>query len=492
MRKTETLKHATARKLAIGAAILTLGACAAPAGVSQTQRSFETAGVPSVSRSMLDLAEQLAAEGKYAAALPLYHRARDMDGGSEAAAMGYGNALLKAGRTREALAVFEAAADNFDESTAPLEGIGRAWMAMNRPATALESFEAALARDPAAVRALNGKGVALASMGRTRDAIATFEAGLRRAPDDLALKTNYGLALTLANQADLGLPMLEEAAGADDATAGNRQSLAMAYGVAGQTEDARNMAAIDLDLIEVDRQLASYRTLSALPVDQRAAAAMSALGTEKLDLEKPANRVFLEPVEAQATVRRLLAEPAAAPVPPPAPQPAPVEESLAIPPLDDNVGYAVQIAAYRHASELNPGWAMLKEKYKALIGDLEPRRSEVDFGDRDTDPKGFYYRLNAGPLSSYSAAKAICDAITAQGGDCWVRPPAPTEGRAPAAPEKARQTAKADAAAPESEAWVAVDSPAAGDSADAGTPSDAGPGSTEAPEGMAAADMQAE
>jgi len=494
-----------ARRLMAGAAVLALGACAAPAGVSQTQESLEQARVPSVSRSVLDLADQLAGEGKYAAALPLYRRAQQLDGDSEAAAMGLGNALLKTGRSAEALKVFEDAADDFSRSAAPMEGVGRAWMAMNHPTTALEAFNSALARDPGSLTALNGKGVALASLGRTDEALSVFEQGLRRAPDDIALKNNYGLALTLDNQADLGLPVLEEVVQDDDARAANRQSLAMAYGVAGQTEDARQMAAIDLDLIDVDRQIASYRTLAALPVEQRAAAAMSALGEEKLDLDKPANRVFLEPVEAQATVRRLLAKPAVAVVPEPAPEPepAPVEETMDIPPLDDNIGYAVQIAAYRHAYELNPGWEMLKEKYKDLIGNLEPRRSEVDFGDRDSDPRGFFYRLNAGPLKTYSAAKTICDAISAEGGDCWVRPPLPAEGRVPTAdtPQEdgalVPQTAAAETAeaAPESDApamkadsgevWVSIDQP---------TPEEAAaPATAEGPDGTApSADMMAD
>jgi hypothetical protein len=195
-------------------------------------------------------------------------------------------------------------------------------------------------------------------------------------------------------------------------------------------------------------------------------------------------------------VRRLLAEPAVVSAPEPAP--APVEEAMDIPPLDHNVGYAVQIAAYRHASELNPGWAMLKEKYKDLIGGLEPRRSEVDFGNRDSNPKGFFYRLNAGPLNSYKAAKAICDAISAQGGDCWVRPPLPTEGRVPAAVAKPQQdgalasrTATAQAAAPasEDEVWVAIDSPEAAGESQAQAPHT---DQMDEPDGALAADMTTE
>lgn len=440
------------QKLLMSAAILTLAACAAPAGVTETQQSLETAGVPSVSASMLALADQLAGEHKYAAALPLYKRAHELDGDSETAMVGYANALLKTGQNTEALSAFEDAIGEFPRSAAALDGMGRAWMALGRPGVALPAFEAALARDPSNTSALNGKGVALAALGRNKDAISAFEDGLKLAPDDLALKNNYGLALTLDGQSDLGLPVLKEVVLDDRARAGHRQTLAMAYGVAGQTENARQMASIDLDLIDVDSEIAKFRTLASMPADKRTAAAMTAVRDPKLDRSKPANRVFLEPVEASATVHRLLDKPAVKAEVAPPPKPAPVKETLDIPPLDDNVGYAVQIAAYRHAAELNPGWKQLKAKYQNLIGNLEPRRSEVDFGQRDTDPHGFYYRLNAGPLKTFSAAKAICDAINADGGDCWVRPPLPTEGRVPVATAPQKEDSMQQAKAPESDA----------------------------------------
>ena len=92
----------------------------------------------------------------------------------------------------------------------------------------------------------------------------------------------------------------------------------------------------------------------------------------------------------------------------------------------------MQIAAYRYGREVVKGWEELKDLYRDIIGHLEPRRSEVNFGPREeTGPKGFYYRLNAGPLSGFEEAKEICSRLIIAGGECWIRPPEPIEGKLP-------------------------------------------------------------
>jgi len=91
----------------------------------------------------------------------------------------------------------------------------------------------------------------------------------------------------------------------------------------------------------------------------------------------------------------------------------------------------LQIAAYRKKSELMPGWRKLKKKYFSIIGKLQPRRSEIDLGKAKYKggPHGFYYRLNAGPLTSLKAAEVACRKIRKEGTDCWVRVPEVAEGK---------------------------------------------------------------
>ena len=149
---------------------------------------------------------------------------------------------------------------------------------------------------------------------------------------------------------------------------------------------------------------------------------------DRYDREHPANFVVEGTDETKMdAVDRLIEKPEPEPEPVPEPEP-----EIEIPPMIEPEGWAVQIAAYRFAKEVMPGWRLLKKKYESIIGHLEPRRSEKDFGAHmEKGPKGFFFRLNAGPLESFSAALEICQKLEAAGGECWIRPPESAEGKLP-------------------------------------------------------------
>ncbi|GER06084.1 hypothetical protein JCM17843_03940 [Kordiimonadales bacterium JCM 17843] len=91
------------------------------------------------------------------------------------------------------------------------------------------------------------------------------------------------------------------------------------------------------------------------------------------------------------------------------------------------------MAAYRTKDQLIRGQKYYWDKYRIILEPLEPRRSEVDFGERKAPPGGFFYRLNAGPLRDLQQAREVCADLKAAGAPCWIRPPEPVEGRLPAA-----------------------------------------------------------
>jgi len=178
--------------------------------------------------------------------------------------------------------------------------------------------------------------------------------------------------------------------------------------------------------------------LSNLPTDDRFDSVLNQSASDMTDKTKMANEVYNDDdnkLTKAITIARLTEvppEPVAAVEP--EPEPAPVEQAEddnGVPALLGPEGWALQIAAYRTKEELRPGWEKLKAKYFDIIGGLEPRRSEIDFGNRDTPPTGYFYRLNAGPLTSYEEARDACKKIQELGTDCWVRPPEVTEGDLP-------------------------------------------------------------
>jgi cell division septation protein DedD len=118
---------------------------------------------------------------------------------------------------------------------------------------------------------------------------------------------------------------------------------------------------------------------------------------------------------------------AAAPPPPPAPEPAaeavdPIETALSLAadgPDDPNVGFRVQLGAFRSAEEAAAGWLSASSKAPEL---LAPIRHFVARKDLD-DGRGVFHRLHVGPLPSRESAASLCNQLKAAGVDCFVVAP---------------------------------------------------------------------
>jgi len=419
-----TPRRSPSVKLMVACLALVLAGCTGTTpGVRHVEEAYAAhPSAPSVDQALMRLADRMMSEGKYATAIPLYRRAYQHNG--EAAALtGLGRAQLAVGANADALEAFTKAAQKDPQNVAAVQGLGQTWLALKNPQAAVAQFDAALALNPTDADSLAGKALALDALGNHDGAMSTYAQGLDSDPENLKLRNNMGLSMALAGEYDGAIETLKDVALAPEATAANRQNLALALSLAGQDELAGQVASIDLDSQTVNDNMAYFAELRALPAQSRMTAVLGAVRKPKHDLTRPANPAYGDDPNAKAAAQRLLA-----------PRKVVVEvneDGIEVPPLVDPTGYAVQIAAYRHASELIPGWRMLSEKYQDLIGGLDPRRSEVDFGPRGDYPNGFFYRLNAGPLTTYGEAASICAAIKERGGDCWVRPPTPTEGHLP-------------------------------------------------------------
>jgi len=444
---------------------LALGGCSASSETHAAKPAADTPAVQSHEGSSLQfLADQMAKQGKYDAAIPLYRRAHALHPRDAGPLMGLGSSLAALGANSEAMEALQAAHNRDDDDPDITAKLADVYLAMNRPEDALPLYDEALSKDPRNVAALNGKAVALDANGDHQSAQNTYESGLAAAPDNLKLQSNLGLSMALNGKADESIQMLEDAATDSRAGPAERQNLALAYALAGRNDDAAKVASIDVDPVTAQQDLAYYADLKSMSPDARATAMLNGTRAPKQNIDRPGNFGYGADEEAaKATIQRVVGKPSASIEPlqqePVAEVKQPVQPAAAkvitapiteVPPPLGDEGYAVQIAAYRKAQQLITGWNILHKRYVDLIGTLSPRRSEIDFGDRDQDPKGFFYRLNAGPLTTFEEAKEICDKIEARGGPCWVRSPEPAEGhlpgQAPTAPTRSAETGTPTAA----------------------------------------------
>lgn len=137
-------------------------------------------------------------------------------------------------------------------------GLAAALVRQGKLDDAGNQYETLLAADRGDIRAWNGKGVVSDLRGDRDAAREAFQSGLELAPDNLALRTNLGLSLALGGQVDEAIAMLERAAAEPGAGPETRQNLALAYGLAGRTQDAARLGHKDLRAVDVLQNLDVY------------------------------------------------------------------------------------------------------------------------------------------------------------------------------------------------------------------------------------------
>jgi len=424
--------------------VLVLGACTAtgqygvsedghPSSASGAQHSA-VAGTPT-----LQLAERLVATGNHRGAIPVFRQAIAQSsglvpssglGGNRVRALhGLGKALMQSGDYNLAEDSFARALKADPTHAGVLASLGRVHLILGDPAKAHSFFLKAVGtsgNSPAA--AYSGLAVTHEILGHHDQAMSVFADGLSLHPNDLDLMSNKALVMAISGNTTDAIGILSSIVIQSSAGMGHRQNLALAYTIHGDGARALRMASIDMDPRAARQTVASFQTLGGLDRDGRMRALLYGLSDARGDLEQAGNEIRTDSDNSDAA-KRIAQIPAPEPIPEPIPEPV---EFPGLPPLMEPEGWAVQIAAYRTPQEIIRGWAILSERYFDIIGHLEPRRSEVDVGGRGSaGPQGFFYRLNAGPLSGFRESREICDRLIAAGGECWIRPPEPSEGKLP-------------------------------------------------------------
>lgn len=284
---------------AAAAAALALGGCTSDDLGDSVRPSAadEKAGKDSSGRfaALMRVAASTAAAGDLATAASLYRRAHELEPFRVDALVALGRTFASLGAHDKAAKAFRSAIDAAYLSTdnkiqaAPeaAHGLGNALVAMDQPKAAITQYEHAITvRD--AARTYNGIGVAYDMLGQHQAAQAYYRTGLEVDPGDLGLMNNLGLSLAVVGRHDEAIVVLRKAAHSPKAGPRQRLNLALAYGLAGRTRDAAQVASGELDDAAVRNNLVYYATLRAMK-DKRSV--LRAIGTHTagfhLDPDRP-------------------------------------------------------------------------------------------------------------------------------------------------------------------------------------------------------------
>jgi len=389
----------------------------APATFDDQENSKEAA-----LRRYMEMGDDAMASGDAATAVRHYRRAIGSSGDSVGPRNGLAKALNSVGEYGETLRVLDRT--NMENNGEGYYQRGKAELALGKYTEASESFDSAASLLAFDADAQVGRGLALAANGDPVGGLTAFDAALNSDPDNIPAISNKALLTALIGQGDVAVDMLETLVREGRAAPRDRQNLALAYLSAGRSDDAWAMALVDLDEGSARDTFTFYQQLLGVSPEKRMEAMMTGVISQEQDTDEAANMALGDDENKQAAAQRLAGVIV---------EPEPEEEGdLELPPLlDPSEGYALQIAAYRTKEQLLRGIDILYSENGDILEGLEPRRSEVDFGDRSTYPYGFFYRLNAGPLKTLEEAEDKCDQLQARGTACWVRPPEPSEGSLP-------------------------------------------------------------
>ena len=216
------------------------------------------------------------AAGDFANAVGLYRHAAAMEPSKPEPLDALGGTLMDMGKVDEAIVNFNAALKLSPHDGEGLRGLARAYLKTGRPDLAGAPLALAFQDSPNDAKLLMLIGVGDDFIGQHASAQQRYRQGLKLAPADRSISLDLALSLALSENFDQAIAILKPIAQAPGATAQERQTLALIYGLKGDQNAARLAALVDLDPASVDHNLAFYESLRRLSPDARSRAVLSA------------------------------------------------------------------------------------------------------------------------------------------------------------------------------------------------------------------------
>jgi Flp pilus assembly protein TadD len=208
-------------------------------------------------------------------ALGVYRRAAELAPQDPAPLIAAGDVLLQMGNVNEAIVSYNAALVRPGDSRGAQIGLARAFLKTGKPQLALTPLSKAMEASPEDPKLLLLLGVTKDLAGSHLEAQAYYRDGLVRAPGDPGLTVDLALSLAISGDYPQATSVLQPLAMSPAGTAQERQTLALIYGLSGNTREAARLGRIDLDDASVEQNLAYYQSLRDLSPEARTQAILS-------------------------------------------------------------------------------------------------------------------------------------------------------------------------------------------------------------------------
>ena len=231
--------------------------------------------------AVMHIADAARGAGDLSNAVNLYRHAATMEPHKFEPLDALGGTLLDMSKVDEAIINYNAALKINPRDGEALRGLARAYLKTGRPDLANDPLALAFQDTPNDPKLLMLIGVADDFIGQHPSAQDRYRQGLKLAPADHSLSLDLALSLALSEKYNEAITILKPIAQAPGATAQERQTLALIYGLQGDQKAAREVARVDLDPASVDHNLAFYESLRRLSPDARSRAVLSASAAQR-------------------------------------------------------------------------------------------------------------------------------------------------------------------------------------------------------------------
>jgi Flp pilus assembly protein TadD len=208
-------------------------------------------------------------------ALGVYRRAAEMAPQDPAPLIAAGDVLLQMGSVNEAIVSYNAALVRPGDTQGAQVGLAKAYLKTGKPELALSPLSNALEATPDDPKLLLLLGMTQDLAGRHLEAQSYYRGGLARAPGNPALTVDLALSLALSGNYPNAIAVLQPLTMSPAGSAQERQTLALIYGLNGNTAEAARLGRVDLDDASVEQNLAYYQSLRELSPEVRSQAILS-------------------------------------------------------------------------------------------------------------------------------------------------------------------------------------------------------------------------
>ena len=209
----------------------------------------------------LRIAESALESGDTQLAISLFERTLKADPQSLPAKLGLADAIYQTGDLARAGVLYRQASVVAPNDPRAQLGLARVALRERRLDEAVSRYRQLLSGHADNPVVAEGLGTALDLQGKHSEAQTVYRAALARHPEAQGLKANLGLSLILDRRARDGANVLLDIAGLPDAPAQARENLALAYGVLGNAEAAKQILTADMPAASAEDNLQFYRNL---------------------------------------------------------------------------------------------------------------------------------------------------------------------------------------------------------------------------------------